>query len=637
MAPLSEAATVVDLTDQLQRLAKRLARERQARLKAEEIAEAGLRELYEKQEHLRLLERVAVRANLSDTVEDAFRFALQAIRTHCHAAYADVYWCRDRTLDLGAAGLWDAGDEPHLESFARAGANLTFAPGVGLPGRVMQSGAAIWIADVVTEPGFRRKSAAKASGLHAALAFPVVIGNDIVAVVEIFHLTIMEPDAALLAVLTQIGVQLGRVFERSRSEEKLRHDANHDALTGLPNRRALIARMEEGFWPKRRFKLLLIDLDRFKAVNDTLGHPVGDLLLVQVADRLRSVVGHRGFLARLGGDELAALVDGDLDQALDVSNRIITSFAEPFALDRAVVSIGCSIGLCCTDDATSVMELMQQSDIALYEAKRNGRGQASCYRIGMMEAVAERHRLESDMRMALLRGEFHLAYQPVMTLCDDHVIGYEALIRWDHPVRGAVPPVAFIPLAEQSDQIIAIGQWVLEEACREAATWTDFRHVAVNVSSVQLRSPRLMEHLTSALTKSGLPADRLEIEVTETALIESGEQVGAVLAAVRALGVKVAMDDFGTGYSSLSHLRQFPFDRIKIDRSFVANAETDQTSLAVLKGVIQIGRDLGVATLAEGVETEGQRELLRTLGCNVIQGYLIGRPAPISRRVQSAA
>ena len=221
----------------------------------------------------------------------------------------------------------------------------------------------------------------------------------------------------------------------------------------------------------------------------------------------------------------------------------------------------------------------------------------------MREALTERHSLETDMRLALGRGEFYLAYQPVMALSDDRVIGYEDLIRWGHPVRGLVPPASFIPLAEQFDQIIAIGQWVIQEACREAATRADDRHVAVNVSAVQLRSPQLVEHFTTALTTSGLPAHRLGIEVTETALIESGEQVSEILTAIGALGVKVAMDDFGTGYSSLSHLRQLPFDRIKIDRSFVVNAMTDHSSMAVLKGAVQIGRDLA-STLAEGVETK---------------------------------
>lgn len=623
MAPLG---TGQDAADQVARLERRLAREREARLRAEEIAEQGLRELFEKQELLRLLEHIATQANLSDSVEAAFRFALKALRQHCNAAYGAVFWFGDNGPNLTSADIWDGDDTPQLRSFMEAGVSLTFDHGEGLPGRVLSSGGPVWVTDVTAQPWFVRADAARIAGLKTGFAFPIVVADEIVAIVELFQLTIAQSNDALLGLLVQIGIQLGRVIERARADEKLRHDALHDTLTGLPNRRALLERMEKGFWPKGRFKLLLIDLDRFKEVNDTFGHPVGDLLLVQVAERLRSRLGTQGYVARLGGDEMAALVYGDLETSMAVASDIIACFAEPFDLSTSRVTIGCSIGLCCTDDAANVACLMQQSDIALYEAKRNGRGQAACYKQGMMEAVIERRRLEEDMRLALEQGEFHLAYQPVMTLADDRVIGYEALIRWGHPTRGLVSPADFIPLSEQTGDIVAIGAWVLHEACREAATWTNDRHIAVNVSSVQLRSSLLFGHLVSALASSGLPAHRLEVEVTETALIETGAEVCHVLSAIRDLGVKVAMDDFGTGYSSLSHLLLLPFDRIKIDRSFIITALTSKAALAVLKGIVQIGRDLGVSTLAEGVETVSQRQLLKDIGCDVIQGYLIGKP-----------
>jgi diguanylate cyclase (GGDEF)-like protein len=403
-----------------------------------------------------------------------------------------------------------------------------------------------------------------------------------------------------------------------------------DPLTKLANRRALQERMEQDFRLERWYKLLLIDLDRFKTVNDTYGHGTGDKLLVQVADRIRTIVGPTGFAARLGGDELAVLVHGDLDLSMTVANEIVATVGRSFLIDGVSVSIGCSIGLCCTDDARDAAELMQRSDVALYEAKRSGRGRATCYRPGMLEVVVERQKLETDLRMAIERDEFHLAYQPVLSLADDRVIGYEALIRWTHPTLGAVSPAQFIPMAEETGQIVEIGRWVLEEACREAATWTDDRFVAVNVSAVQFRSPLLMAHLTGALARSGLPARRLEIELTETAMVDDGRQIAGVLDAIEALGVRIAMDDFGTGYSSLAHLRDFPLDRIKIDRSFVVTAQTDPHSLAVLRGIAQIGREMGVAILAEGVETEAQLELIRSIGCDDIQGYLVGRPAPMA-------
>ena len=411
-----------------------------------------------------------------------------------------------------------------------------------------------------------------------------------------------------------------------QAQLRIEHMAYHDPLTALANRRALQERMEEGFAPKRRYKLLLVDLDRFKAVNDTFGHSVGDELLVAVAERIRQVTGADDFVARYGGDELAVLVYGDLDLSMMVANNIVVAMSRPFIIQDFTLSIGCSIGMCCTDDARDVTELMQRADLALYEAKHAGRGQAFCYQPGMLEQIAARHQLEQDIHVAIEQQQFHLAYQPVLSLHEDRVVGYEALIRWDHPTRGRVSPAEFIPFAEETGQIVAIGQWVLEEACREAASWVGDQHVAVNISPVQFKSPSLRTQIISALDKSGLSPHRLEIELTETALVTDGQALAHILGDLRALGIKVAMDDFGTGYSSFAHLRDFPIDRIKIDRSFVASAVTDSHAMAVLRAITQLGQDMHVPTLAEGVETQEQLDLLRGLGCDHVQGYLIGKP-----------
>ncbi|MCJ2086964.1 EAL domain-containing protein [Methylobacterium sp. E-005] len=416
------------------------------------------------------------------------------------------------------------------------------------------------------------------------------------------------------------------VTKERAAQRRIAELAFSDPLTKLANRRALNARLDRDFVPKRVVKLLLIDLDRFKQINDTYGHVVGDQLLIQVANRLRTIAGSDGFVARLGGDEMAVLVYGDQAQAMAVATEVIEAIALPYGINDLTVSIGCSIGMCCTDDARDAIELMQFSDIALYESKRQGRGRTSCYTRDMLKTVADRVQLETDMRTAIERWEMHLAYQPVISLVDDRIIGYEALIRWDHPTLGAVSPARFIPLAEETGQIVPIGAWVLQEACRQAAQLPSDVYVAVNVSPVQLRSPQLLSDLTQALAKSGLPAKRLEIELTETAIVEDGPQIAKVLNAIRRLGVTVAMDDFGTGYSSLSHLRDLPLDRIKVDRSFVATAETDRHSLAVLKGITHIARALNVALQAEGVETPSQLALMRDVGCDAIQGYLVGRP-----------
>lgn len=427
------------------------------------------------------------------------------------------------------------------------------------------------------------------------------------------------------------------VTKDREAQRRIAELAFSDPLTKLANRRALNTRLEHDFFPKQRFKLLLIDLDRFKAVNDTYGHAIGDRLLIQVAERLTTVANREGFVARLGGDEMAVLVYGDQDDAMAVADQVIAAIGVPFQIDELTVSIGCSIGMCCTDEARTAAELMQFSDIALYESKRQGRGRTSCYTPTMLDTVAERVQLETDMHTAIERGELHLAYQPVVALSDDRVIGYEALIRWHHPILGSISPARFIPLAEETGQIIQIGAWVLQEACRAAVQLPDDIYVAVNVSPVQFRSPALLADLTQALAESGLSARRLEIELTETAIVEDGAQIAKMLNAIRHLGVTVAMDDFGTGYSSLAHLRDFPVDRIKVDRSFVATAETDRHSMAVLEGIAHIARAMNVAIQAEGVETPSQLQLMRQVGCDSVQGYLVGRPDHLNTDSMSLA
>ncbi|RYE80728.1 MAG: EAL domain-containing protein, partial [Hyphomicrobiales bacterium] len=411
-----------------------------------------------------------------------------------------------------------------------------------------------------------------------------------------------------------------------RTQSQVAFMAFHDPLTGLANRRALKTRMEEGFDAANRFKLLLIDLDRFKAVNDTFGHGVGDRLLVEVSKRVRAVAGETGFVARIGGDELAVLVYGDNVVAMAAANEIVAAIGRPFELQGHHLSIGCSIGLCCTDDAEDVDSLMQRADLALYEAKRQGRGRVFCYVPGMLEKVAERTLLEYDLRTAVEKEQLVLHYQPVFDLQTQRLVAFEALIRWNHPTRGMVSPADFIPLAEEAGSILGIGQWVLETACRQAAHWGPDIKIAVNVSPVQFRSPTLLVGITKALADAGLPAHRLEIELTETAIVEDGPQIARVLESLRNCGVTVAMDDFGTGYSSLAHFRDLPVDRIKIDRSFVDSAATDIHSMAVLKAITRLGQDVGISTLAEGVETEVQLGMLRAIGCDAAQGYHLGRP-----------
>lgn len=422
------------------------------------------------------------------------------------------------------------------------------------------------------------------------------------------------------------------VTEERAARDAIAKLAYNDPLTGLPNRRSFWRHQNKLFDLGRDFSLLLVDLDRFKAVNDTFGHSIGDALLIEVGKRIRCVIGAENFLARLGGDELAVLIAGPLDGSMTAAEEIIASISKPYVLGPVTASVGCSVGVCSAHEVANPDELMQCADVALYEAKRIGRANVVSYRPGLLEAVAQRHKLESDLRIALANDEFHLAYQPVLSLQSDEISGYEALLRWSHPERGNVSPVAFIPLAEETGLIIDIGRWVLEAACTEAASWDNNRHIAVNVSPIQFRAPDFFHVVHAALQKSGLAPQRLELELTETALVEDGERIAAVLHELREIGVKVAMDDFGTGYSSLAHLCDFPLDRIKIDRSFVAAAATDTHAHAIIKAVVALGRDIGVPTLAEGVETPEQLALLRDMGCEAVQGFLIGKPASVDEK-----
>ncbi|HEV7417005.1 MAG TPA: bifunctional diguanylate cyclase/phosphodiesterase [Tianweitania sediminis] len=424
---------------------------------------------------------------------------------------------------------------------------------------------------------------------------------------------------------------------RAASTEQLRKMAFQDALTGLANRRSLQDQMEEDSGLGRSFTLLLLDLDHFKTINDTYGHGVGDKLLVHVARRLESLMSGKNFAARIGGDELAVLVYDDIEVSIEIAKATVQVIAQPFQIDQHHFTIGCSIGICATADAANDEQLMKQADLALYEAKRLGRGRAFRYAPGMSETAAARHQLEEDIRTGIREGQFYLAYQPLVDLGTNELFGYEALIRWNHPTRGLVSPADFIPLAEENGSILEIGQWVVGEACHRAASWPNTLHVAVNVSAVQFKSAVFFSHVTQALAASGLLPHRLELELTETAIVSDGEKMAQALSDLRALGVRIAMDDFGTGYSSLAHIRDLPLDRIKIDRSFVASAHDDPNALAVLQAITQMGRTMGIPTLAEGVETLEQLQMLRELGCDAVQGYLLGKPQRLASTTTAAA
>jgi diguanylate cyclase (GGDEF)-like protein/PAS domain S-box-containing protein len=424
------------------------------------------------------------------------------------------------------------------------------------------------------------------------------------------------------------------ITDRRQAEARIEYMARHDALTDLPNRVLFRERLDEALGHARRgqaLALLCLDLDQFKAVNDTLGHPIGDALLQAVARRLASHLRDSDTVARLGGDEYA-IVQAPIARPADaaaLADRLIELLNEPFDVAGHQIVIGTSIGIAfAPQDGLDPDQLLKSADLALYRAKTEGRGIYRLFQAGMDAAMQARRMLELDLRNALRAGELELFYQPLVELHARAVTGFEALLRWRHPVRGLIPPDHFIPLAEEIGVIVPIGEWVLRQACITAAAWPNNMKVAVNLSPAQFRSRNLVAATEAALRDSNLPAERLELEITESVLLQDTAATLATLHELRELGLYVAMDDFGTGYSSLSYLRQFPFDRIKIDQSFVRELGRQRDCGAIVRAVTALSRELGMATTAEGVETPEQLAALALAGCTDVQGFLFSRPVP---------
>jgi diguanylate cyclase (GGDEF)-like protein len=429
---------------------------------------------------------------------------------------------------------------------------------------------------------------------------------------------------------------LEHLAARQKLEAQLTHMAHHDGLTALPNRLLFREEMERELARARRGEpvaVLCVDLDHFKRVNDTLGHAAGDALLQAAAERLRACVRETDIVARLGGDEFAIVqVLADQPRAATVlAERLIADLSRPFDIEGHQVVVGASVGIALApSDGTEADQLMKSADMALYRAKADGRGVLRYFESEMDAKMQARRALELDLRKALAEHEFELFYQPIVDLQSNRVAGFEALLRWNHPTQGLIPPGEFIPIAEDMGLIIPLGEWVLRRACLEAAGWPDNIKVAVNLSPAQFKSKTLALAVTSALADSGFPASRLELEITESVLLQDNDTVRAILHQLRDLGVRISMDDFGTGYSSLSYLRSFPFDKIKIDQSFVRDMCLHDDSIAIVRAVAGLGRNLGMSTTAEGVETNEQLGRLRDEGCTEVQGYLFSRPLPAS-------
>jgi diguanylate cyclase (GGDEF)-like protein len=427
------------------------------------------------------------------------------------------------------------------------------------------------------------------------------------------------------------------VTEKRNSEKQIAFLAHHDALTGLANRVQLREHIEKILHHVKRggkASVLCLDLDNFKIVNDTLGHSVGDALLCAVSKRLRDLVRDTDLVSRTGGDEFSIVQSGaepPMAAAAALAARIVEALSVPFELGDHHVVIGSSVGVAIApDDGDDVDQLLKNADMALYRAKEDGRARFHFFESEMDVKAQTRRTLELDLRNAVSAGEFEVFYQPIVNLLENRITGFEALLRWNHPTRGRVAPNDFIPLAEETGLICTIGEWVIRQACAEARRWPSDLRVAVNVSPVQFRNKTLVPAVVSALAASGLHPDLLELEITESVLMMNNDATLAALHQLRSLGVRISMDDFGTGYSSLSYLRSFPFDKIKIDQSFVRDLIDRPDSIAIIRAVAGLGHSFGMTTTAEGVETQEQLDQMRAEGCSEVQGYFYSKPVPAS-------
>jgi diguanylate cyclase (GGDEF)-like protein len=439
---------------------------------------------------------------------------------------------------------------------------------------------------------------------------------------------------AAFALLTWLVLRFMRRTEATiaAGEDQLRHLAMHDALSGLPNRTFFGERLadliEEVHRTGHAAAVLSIDLDRFKEVNDTLGHLIGDALIRAVGQRLARLLRGTDLVARLGGDEFAVITPdvGELGDLQTLAERIINALRAPYAIMGHTLAIGASIGIASiTRETGEVADIMRRADVALYRAKNEGRNRACIYDAEMDSDLRERKEMERDLKDAIEYNDLMIAYQPLVGPSGEPILGVEALCRWHHPTRGDIPPAKFIPVAEHSELIIPLGEWVLRQACLEAKAWPALT-LAVNVSPLQFRRPDFVKVVTRILAETGFPPERLELELTESTLVGNVEEAGMAMRELKALGVQFALDDFGTGYSSLLYLRTFPFDKLKIDRSFVRNIESAVDSAAIVHAVVSLGRGLGMKVTAEGVETAEQHLFLRAAGVHSLQGFRFGRP-----------
>ena len=613
--------------------------------------------LHEEHKQLQLLEDVTSKANEAKTIAEAMQFAVERICEFTGWPLGHVCFVSEDSTQLLSSNIWSAAREESFLAFRESSAQPVSAKAAGLTGRAFSTAHPAWIKDVTADPNCARQSAASQVGIKSALAFPVMSGSSVVAVMEFFSNTFCPPpDDAAVKVIAHVGDQLGQVVHRVRSQEKLLHDAFHDSLTTLPNRALFLDRLERAVARAKRhaeykFAVLFIDIDRFKIVNDSLGHDAGDDLIIQVSQRVlhslrlddlvsRPVAASAGWntkddtLARLGGDEFTVLLDDIRDPAdgIRVAQRIQNTFAEPFVISGQDVFCTASIGIVSGAGHANAADVLRNADTAMYRAKIHGKARCEIFGEDMHEQSVNRLKLETDLRRALERREFRVYYQPIITLRTGEISGFEALLRWERPGKGFVSPLEFIGVAEEMGLIVLIGMWVLKTACKQAHQWHLERPLetpltmSINISARQFLQDDLVAQVERILRETEVERSAIKLEITESVTMGDAERTIQIVQGLKKLGLRISIDDFGTGYSSLSYLRRFPMDTLKIDRSFVSDLKKNPENREIISTIIGLARNLGMNVVAEGAETLEEISYLKTLDCEFAQGYYYSKP-----------